>query len=126
RIGIQYMIFPYFFFALTALIVTFRLKDVKVDSQPIRLKDVSQLARNFPFFIFLILMIILMVTHNANDNFIGLYIMELGGSERLIGVAWFVGVMSEAIVYYYVCFLLMNFLVMVLFIFIVLLFMTLW
>ena len=100
RIGIQYMIFPYFFFALTALIVTFRLKDVKVDSQPIRLKDVSQLARNFPFFIFLILMIILMVTHNANDNFIGLYITELGGSERLIGVAWFVGVMSEAIVYF--------------------------
>src|SRR5699024_4406622 len=31
---------------------------------------------------------------------IGLYITELGGSERLIGIAWFVGVMSEAIVYF--------------------------
>src|SRR5699024_12437580 len=68
RIGIQYMILPYFFFALTALIVTFRLKDVKVDSQPIRLKDVSQLARNFPFFILLILIIILLFTYYVNDN----------------------------------------------------------
>src|SRR5699024_10217645 len=46
-----------------------------------------------------ILMILLLAPHNANDNFLGLYITELGGSERLLGVAWFVGVMSEAVVY---------------------------
>src|SRR5699024_12836161 len=77
RIGIQYMIFPYFFFAFTALIVTFRLMYVKVDSQPIRLKDVSQLARHFPFFIFVILMIILLLTNNAIDNYIVLFIMAV-------------------------------------------------
>lgn len=100
RIGIQYMIWPYMFFAIMALIVAFRLKDVNVASEPIQLKDVSQLIKNIPFLVFLVLIVILMITHNTNDNFIGLYIAELGGSERLVGVAWFVGVISEAIVYF--------------------------
>ena len=100
RIGIQYMIWPYMFFAIVALIIAFRLKDVKVESEPVQFKDVSQLIKNVPFLIFLVLIVILMVTHNTNDNFIGLYIAELGGSERLVGIAWFVGVISEAIVYF--------------------------
>ncbi|MDY0404869.1 MFS transporter [Virgibacillus sp. 179-BFC.A HS] len=100
HIGIQYMIWPYMFFGLIATVVAFRLKDVKVSSEPIKFKDVSQLVKNMPFMIFLVLIVTLMVTHNTNDNFIGLYIAELGGSERLVGVAWFVGVISEAIVYF--------------------------
>lgn len=35
RVGIQYMIIPYLFFGTIALIVTFRLTDVKVDSEPV-------------------------------------------------------------------------------------------
>lgn len=100
RIGIEYMIGPYIFFGLIATIVAFRLKDVQVSSTPVKIKDVSTLIRNAPFMIFLVLMVILMITHNTSDRFIGLYLGELGGSERLVGVAWFVGVISEAVVYF--------------------------
>jgi len=100
HIGIQYMIWPYLLFGLIAFFVAFLLKDVNVPSEPVKLKDLSQLIKNIPFLIFLTLIVILMITHNTNDNFIGLYITELGGSERLVGIAWFVGVISEAIVYF--------------------------
>src|SRR5690625_2846010 len=100
HIGIQYMIWPYLLFGLIAFFVAFLLKDVNVPSEPVKLKDLSQLIKNIPFLIFLTLIVILMITHNTNDNFIGLYIVELGGSERLVGIAWFVGVISAAIVYF--------------------------
>lgn len=100
RIGIQHMIWPYLFFAVIALVVAFFLKDVRTSSEPIVLKDISKLIKNIPLIIFLLLIVILMITHNTNDIFIGLYIVELGGSERLVGIAWFVGVISEAIVYF--------------------------
>src|SRR5690625_6659525 len=99
HIGIQYMIWPYLLFGLIAFFVAFLLKDVNVPSEPVKLKDLSQLIKNIPFLIFLTLIVILMITHNTNDNFIGLYITELGGSERLVGIAWFVGVISEAIIF---------------------------
>src|SRR5699024_2864893 len=35
----------------------------------------------------------------ASDSFIGLYIAQLGGTESLVGVGWFVGVMSEAVIF---------------------------
>src|SRR5699024_8091005 len=33
------------------------------------------------------------------DSFIGLFVTELGGSEDLVGTAWFVALVSEAIVF---------------------------
>lgn len=99
RIGVQYMMWPYLFFGIIALLVTFRLTDVKVDNEPIQLNDVKALIKSKPFIIFLFFMMFIMVSHRANDSFIGLYITQLGGSERLVGVAWFIGVISEAAVF---------------------------
>lgn len=99
RVGIQYMIIPYLLFGTIALLVTFRLTDVKVDSEPLQFSDINKLINNKPFLIFLLLMMFLTIAHRANDSFIGLYIVELGGSEDLIGLAWFVGVASEAAVF---------------------------
>lgn len=42
---------------------------------------------------------LLSITHRANDSFMGLYIAQLGGSEGLVGLAWFVGVLTEAAVF---------------------------
>lgn len=99
EIGVQYMIWPYLFFGVTALIVAFRLTDVKVESDPIQLSDVKRLAKNKPFIIFLFMIMFLTISHRANDSFIGLYITELGGGEGLVGIAWFIGVASEAAVF---------------------------
>lgn len=99
RVGIQYMIWPYLLFGTVALIVSTRLVDVKVDSDPIKIKDVRKIFQNKSFVYFLVLMLFLTITHRASDSYIGLYIVELGGSERFVGISWFVGVLSEAAVF---------------------------
>src|SRR5690625_7423884 len=88
------MIFPYLFFGTIALLVAFRLKDVKVDTASIQLRDVRRIFHNKSFVIFLFLMLFLTIIHRSNDSFIGLYITELGGRESLVGLGWFDGVVS--------------------------------
>ncbi|MFD2046696.1 MFS transporter [Ornithinibacillus salinisoli] len=100
KAGVQYMIWPYLFFGIIALFVTFRLKDVKVESKPVHIKDVGKLIKNKPFLIFLVLMLFITISHRANDSFMGLYIEQLGGNDFLVGLAWFVGVASEAAVFF--------------------------
>lgn len=99
EIGIQFIYWPYLFFGTIALIVILKLKDVTVDSTPVQLKDIKQIITNKPLIIFLTLILFLTISHRANDSFLGIYIIELGGSESLVGIAWFVGVVTEAIVF---------------------------
>src|SRR5690625_6763971 len=63
RVGVQYMIFPYLFFGTIALLVAFRLKDVKVDTAPIQLRDVRRIFHNKSFVIFLFLLLFLTITY---------------------------------------------------------------
>lgn len=97
--GVQYMIIPYLFFGFIALLVVFLIKDVKVESDPVKLKDVKVLMKNKAFMFFLLSVVFLSISHRTNDSYIGLYIAELGGSEALVGLGWFVGVMTEALVF---------------------------
>lgn len=96
---ISNMGFIYIIFGLIMLIIALRITDVKVDSEPIQIKDINRLITNKSLIIFLILMMLITITHRANDSFIGLYISELGGAEGLVGIAWFIGLVSEAIVF---------------------------
>ncbi|MFD2638083.1 MFS transporter [Piscibacillus salipiscarius] len=97
--GVEYMIWPYLAFAFIALFVTFRVKDVEVSKEPVSFADFKRLLQNKPFVIFLFFMMFLTISHRANDSFIGLYINQLGGTNFVIGSAWFIGVISEAIVF---------------------------
>ncbi|WP_085993320.1 MFS transporter [Oceanobacillus senegalensis] len=99
KVGIQYMIWPYLFFGTMAMLATIRLKDAKVESDPVRLSDLKQLIGNKPFLLFLIMVVFITIAHRTNDSYIGLYITELGGSEGLVGLGWFVGVVTEAAVF---------------------------
>lgn len=98
-VGIQFMIWPYLLLGGAALAVCFKLSDVKVSAPPIKLNDLMKLIKNKPFVVFLGLVVFITITHRANDSFIGIYIAQLGGSESLIGISWFVGVASEALVF---------------------------
>nr|WP_090855856.1 MFS transporter [Paraliobacillus sp. PM-2] len=98
-IGIQYLLVPYLIMGLLALMVCFRLADVNVDVDPIQFSDLKKLFRNRPYIIFLVLILFMTITHRTNDSYIGLFIEQLGGNESIIGVAWFIGVASEAIVF---------------------------
>lgn len=98
-VGIQYLIFPYLFMGSMLLITSLRLVDVHVEAKPIQLKAVKKLIKNRPLAIFLVLLLLITITHRANDSFIGLYIGQLGGPDSYVGWAWFVGVASEAAVF---------------------------
>src|SRR5699024_4987256 len=65
----------------------------------VQLSDMKLILKNKTFFVFLICFMLITITHRANDSFIGIYIKELGGSESLVGTAWFVAVVCEAIVF---------------------------
>src|SRR5699024_1358086 len=65
----------------------------------VQLRDVRKLIQNKPFMLFLFLIMFITMTHRASDSFIGLYITQLGGNEGLVGIGWFVGVASEALVF---------------------------
>lgn len=99
EIGVQHMVWPYLLFGAIGLIVCLRLKDVAVETKPVQLKDVGQIVKNRPFLIFTVLSLLLMIPHRMNDSYMGIYIAELGGSEGLVGWAWFSGVMMEAVVF---------------------------
>lgn len=98
-IGIQYVFWPYLLMGIFLLSVTFTITDVEADSTPIQLKDLGLLLKNKYFTGFLFIMIFITLTHRTSDSYIGIFIEELGGTERLVGWAWFIGVMSEALVF---------------------------
>ncbi|SER27944.1 MFS transporter, PPP family, 3-phenylpropionic acid transporter [Gracilibacillus ureilyticus] len=98
-IGIELMVWPYLVLAVAAFLSSTRLVDVKVETRPVQFNDIGLLMKKKPFLIFLGLIVLITITHRANDSFMGIYIAQLGGSEQLVGFAWFAGVASEAIVY---------------------------
>lgn len=98
-VGIQYLFIPYGIMTVTLLILTTRLKDVKVESKPINFKDVGKLLKNKRFITLLVVMFLVTITHRVNDSFMGLYIRQIGGRDSLVGLAWFLGVFSEAMVF---------------------------
>lgn len=98
--GIAYLMWPYVTIGAILLIISFTLTDVKTESStPVQMSDVKKLLQNKPFILFLLFMMFITIAHRANDSFIGIYVTELGGSEGMVGLAWFVGVLSEAAVF---------------------------
>jgi MFS transporter, PPP family, 3-phenylpropionic acid transporter len=99
-IGIENMFFPFLAYALVAFFVCWKLSDVKVvTSKLVTSKDALKLFGNKRLLIFLALIMFITITHRTNDSYVGLYVVELGGKESLIGWAWFVGVASEALIF---------------------------
>ena len=99
KVGIGYIVWPYVILGSFLLVIAFTLKDVVVEEDPIQLIDVKKLFTNRPFIFFLGFMMFVTIAHRANDSYIGIYIQALGGTESLVGLAWFVGLVSEAIIF---------------------------
>ncbi|HET7629360.1 MAG TPA: MFS transporter [Bacillales bacterium] len=98
-IGVERILLPFLFFGFLALLSGFSVSDVKVSNKKLRLKDVRKLTNDLPFLLFLFLILFITVTHRTNDSFIGIYVKSLGGTDSLVGWAWFIGVASEAAVF---------------------------
>ncbi|WP_407272570.1 MFS transporter [Radiobacillus sp. PE A8.2] len=99
-IGIQYVLIPYLFFGIVALIISLQLKDVKSSSKvKIKLSDIKPLLNNRALLIFLALLMFITITHRLNDSYMSIYLERLGGGEGLIGMSWFIAVTSETLVF---------------------------
>lgn len=99
RAGIGHIVWPYVLFGGLLLLISFGIKDVKTEASPVQLTDIGKVLKNKPYLLFLALLMLVTITHRANDSFIGLFITELGGSEDLVGTAWFIALISEAFVF---------------------------
>lgn len=98
-IGVSFIYVPFLFFTFVALLIAFTVKDVETSKKPVQFKETAKLIKNKRFMFFLLIMMFLTITHRTNDSFLGIYIVEKGGTEAFIGWAWFIGVVSEAIVF---------------------------
>lgn len=99
RIGLDYLLYLFLLYALITLLVIRKVSDINVSAKPIYLNDAIKVICQPRFLLFLFFIMFVTITHRTNDSFVGLYIKELGGSESLIGLAWFVAVMAEATVF---------------------------
>ncbi len=99
KFGIQFIVWPYVILGSVLLLITFTITDVRADSAPVKISDITNLITNKAFVLFLFFMMFIAIAHRANDSFMGIYITDLGGSEGLVGIAWFIGVISEAAVF---------------------------
>lgn len=99
--GVEFMRWPYLVFGTILLIVAFQISDVKTteEDQSVSFRDLKIIFANKPFIYFLLIMMFISITHRANDSFIGLFITELGGSESLVGIGWFIALVSEAFIF---------------------------
>lgn len=96
--GIEYLIIPYFIMVAFTLFISTRVTDVTIERTSIQLRDLKQLFKSPPLIFFLAVLFLVAVTHRMNDSYMSLFISELGGGDNIVGIAWFVGVVSEALV----------------------------
>lgn len=98
-IGVQNILFPFLLYGVAAFSLSFLITDMRVEPQPLSAGDALRLMRRRELSVFLLLIPLITVTHRANDSFIGIYMTALGAEESLVGWAWFIGVISEALVF---------------------------
>lgn len=98
-IGIANIYYVYASFLVVALIFTYFAPDSVPSKKPVKLSSAFKLMKNRQLVIFFLLILSISLTHRMNDSFLGLYIIELGGNESIIGLAWFIGVATEATVF---------------------------
>lgn len=82
------------------LILVFFLTDARQNSKKMAFGGMLSILRSKRFVWFLILIIIMSVSHRFNDGFLALYMRQLGASDSLIGYAWMASALSEIPVFF--------------------------
>lgn len=85
---------------VVSLVFAFMLKDRKTSVKKMELAGVWKIVFNRRFLWFLLLVLVMSVSHRTNDGFLSTYLKDLGGSN-LVGAAWMTSALSEIPVLYY-------------------------
>jgi MFS transporter, PPP family, 3-phenylpropionic acid transporter len=84
---------------LISFIVNWMMPDAPVSGKPVTLSSLKHFFSNKETLLFLLLVFICAVPARMNDTFLGVYIRELGGSAKLVGLTWFLAAGSEIVVF---------------------------
>ncbi|WP_059351703.1 MFS transporter [Bacillus coahuilensis] len=98
-ISIHWIILPFLFFCVFLIGTALKIEDVVVSTKPVKFSDTLLLLKNRSLFLFLASSLFVTIAHRANDDYIALFITEMGGNESLIGWAWFIGIFTEFLVF---------------------------
>ncbi|GAE30905.1 MFS transporter [Alkalihalobacillus hemicellulosilyticus] len=98
-VGVENIMYPMLTMAIVSFFFALNIQDAPQTNKPVTVIDAFKLSMNPALLFFLGCVLFISVTHRANDTYLGLYIVELGGPEAMIGWAWFIGVSTEAIVF---------------------------
>ncbi|MBS4178243.1 MFS transporter [Lederbergia citrea] len=100
-IGVKYLAFPMLGLAVISLLLSFGLQDAKSGTKKVNIKEIGQFFKNPTLLTFFLLVSFISMTHRVNDSFISLYLFSIGGNEMLVGWLWFLGVLSEAVLFFF-------------------------
>lgn len=84
---------------LLSFIVILAIPDAPVAGKPVTLKSLKNFLSGKETLLFLLLVFISSIPARMNDTFLGVYILELGGTPGLVGQAWFLAAGSEIVVF---------------------------
>ncbi|CAM4125542.1 MFS transporter [Lederbergia lenta] len=99
-ISVEYLSIPMFLIAIIAFILALGLQDAKTGTKKVNLKEIGQFFKDPTLLMFFLLVSFISMTHRTNDSFVSLYLFSIGGDEMLVGWLWFIGVLSEAILFF--------------------------
>lgn len=99
QIGMGSLSYLFLASGLLTLSIAWFLPNSAASSRPITLEAIKKFFSYRPTLWMLVIITLLSIPHRANDSFLGVYIQQLGGSTVLVGQAWFLATISEAIAF---------------------------
>lgn len=100
KFGIGFLVIPMTVLAILTCFLSLLLSDAKAGNKKVNYKNMGLLFKDPTLLTFFFLISLVMLTHRTSDSFISLYLFELGGNEMLVGWIWFIGVSSEALLFF--------------------------
>ncbi|MGM0876376.1 MAG: MFS transporter [Bacillota bacterium] len=98
--GIGFLVIPMTVLTILTCFLSLLLSDAKAGNKKVNYKNIGLLFKDPTLLAFFFLISLVMLTHRTSDSYISLYLFELGGNEMLVGWIWFIGVSSEALLFF--------------------------
>jgi len=76
-------------------LIGLNLRDRTASKQKFQAKELLAIIRSRQFLWFMLLVLLVSISHRVNETFLGIYMAELGADSSMVGLAWMVSALSE-------------------------------